>query len=176
MVVSYLGAILTWLFNPLKSYTYEKLIFWKDVSSFSEKKKKKKIDQQMSCIFLNKSRFTEYFYVLSMVMNLKVTTIILTLISWNSRKENGNTCKILFLNLPIKFHNRKFATKFIYTRHGLQIWIKHMHYLESNMCIKCSDLHRDEKAGKWMYSHHLTAEKDLWETLPIVSRYCWWIY
>ena len=142
----------------------------------SHPQKKKKRNLKVSCIFSNKSRFTEYFYVLSMTINLKVITIIFTLMSWNSRKESGNTCKTLFLNLPIKFHNRKFTTKFIYIRDGLQISIKHIRYLENNMFIKCSDLHRDEKARKWMYSHHLTVEKDLWETLPVVSWYCWWIY
>ena len=75
----------------------------------------------MSSILSNKSRFTEYFYVLSITINLKVTSIIFTLMSWNSIKENGNTCKTLFLNLPIKFHNRKFTTKFIDTQDGLQI-------------------------------------------------------
>ena len=125
MVVSYLRAIFTWSFKPLVSYTHEKLIFWKEVSSFFQKKQNKKV-QQMSSILSNKSRFTEYFYVLSITINLKVTSIIFTLMSWNSIKENGNTCKTLFLNLPIKLHNRKFTTKFIDIQDDLRIWIKHM--------------------------------------------------
>ena len=148
------------------------LFFEKTCLSPSPPHPQKKKDLKVSCIFSNKSRFTKYLYVLSMMINLKVITIIFTLMSWNSRKESGSTCKTLFLNLPIKFHNRKFTTKFIYIRDGLQISIKHIRYLENNMFIKCSDLHRDEKARKWMYSHHLTVEKDLWETLPVVSWYC----